>query len=144
MENLHYSRLSPFLFFFLLLSTQTQTQEQQQQDTPITRFQRYLQINTAHPNPDYSSAISFLKTQAEALNLQVQTLHFTPNKDKPILLLTSPLRLRVTTLLRMFLKSDYKPNLLSFVVFSRVNLRIRKWVSLVSWIWLILISMLFM
>ncbi|XP_030935093.1 aminoacylase-1 [Quercus lobata] len=92
MKNLHYSLLSLFLFLFLLFSIQiqTQTQEQQQQDTPITRFQRYLQINTAHPNPDYSSAISFLKTQAEApdLNLQVQTLDFSPNKDKPILLLT--------------------------------------------------------
>ena len=30
-----------------------------------------------------------------------------------------PLRLRVSTLLRTFLRSDYKPNLLSFVVFFK-------------------------
>ena len=37
--------------------------------------------HTAHPNPNYTSAISFLKAQAHSLNLQTQTLHFTPKKQ---------------------------------------------------------------
>ncbi|KAF5450743.1 hypothetical protein F2P56_031070 [Juglans regia] len=61
---------------------------QQPQDTPIARFQRYLRINTAHPRPDYSSAISFLESQALSINLQVKTLEFSPGK--PVLLLTWP------------------------------------------------------
>ncbi|XP_041012377.1 aminoacylase-1-like [Juglans microcarpa x Juglans regia] len=61
---------------------------QQPQDAPIARFQRYLRINTAHPRPDYSSAISFLESQALSITLQVKTLEFSPGK--PVLLLTWP------------------------------------------------------
>ncbi|KAE8077432.1 hypothetical protein FH972_015997 [Carpinus fangiana] len=72
------------LALFLLVSAQ----EDHQQDTPIARFQRYLRINTAHPNPDYSPAISFLKLQAQSIQLQARTIEFTPGK--PVLLLTWP------------------------------------------------------
>ncbi|KAJ1439256.1 Peptidase M20 [Sesbania bispinosa] len=80
-----------FLFFLLtlllsssLLSATTHDEE----DNPITRFQRYLRINTAHPNPDYSSAVSYLKSQATSIGLHHRTLEFSPGK--PLLLLTWP------------------------------------------------------
>nr|DAD46491.1 TPA_asm: hypothetical protein HUJ06_016428 [Nelumbo nucifera] len=54
----------------------------------ITRFQKYLQINTAHPNPDYSAAANFILSQAKALALEYQTLEFI--KGKPVILLKWP------------------------------------------------------
>ncbi|KAE9605869.1 putative N-acyl-aliphatic-L-amino acid amidohydrolase [Lupinus albus] len=73
------------LFLSLLLSSTTQT-HQKELDTPITRFQNYLRINTAHPTPDYSSVVAYLKAQAQALGLHHQTLQFVPGK--PLLLLS--------------------------------------------------------
>ncbi|KHN33869.1 Aminoacylase-1B [Glycine soja] len=59
-----------------LSTTATQQPLLEEQDTPITHFQRYLRINTAHPTPDYTSAVSFLKAQAQSLGLKTQTLEF--------------------------------------------------------------------
>ncbi|ERN07606.1 hypothetical protein AMTR_s00157p00064680 [Amborella trichopoda] len=56
--------------------------------TPISRFRHYLSINTAHPEPDYPSAASFLTSQALSLSLLTKTLYFAPNK--PLLLFTWP------------------------------------------------------
>ncbi|XP_059631842.1 uncharacterized protein LOC132274551 [Cornus florida] len=69
------------LFLSISLPSATDT-------SPITRFQQYLRINTAHPNPDYTSAIAFLKTLAHSIGLQTLTLQITPTK--PLLLLTWP------------------------------------------------------
>ncbi|KAM6543388.1 hypothetical protein CsatB_007835 [Cannabis sativa] len=79
------------LFTFLLTQTQTQQQhshveEEEEEDDPISRFRNYLRINTAHPSPDYSSAVSYLLSQANSLGLQSRTFHFSLNN--PILLLT--------------------------------------------------------
>ncbi|XP_061341918.1 uncharacterized protein LOC133288218 [Gastrolobium bilobum] len=78
-----------FLYLTLLLSSSLfyATQEEEE-DNPITRFQRYLRINTAHPNPDYSSAVAYLKSQAHSIGLRHQTLEFSPGK--PLLLLSWP------------------------------------------------------
>ncbi|KAF9622953.1 hypothetical protein IFM89_035668 [Coptis chinensis] len=51
----------------------------------ISRFQHYLQINTAQPNPDYTSATNFILSQSKALNLESQTIEFV--KGKPVILL---------------------------------------------------------
>ncbi|KAF7816877.1 aminoacylase-1-like [Senna tora] len=72
----------------LSVSLPSATPQHQEQDTPITRFQSYLRINTAHPQPHYSSAVSFLISQAHSLGLHYQTLEFSPGK--PLLLLTWP------------------------------------------------------
>lgn len=58
----------------------------EEEDNPITRFQNYLRIKTAHPTPDYTSAVSYLKSQAQSIGLKTQTLEFTPSK--PLLLVT--------------------------------------------------------
>ncbi|KAI0494859.1 hypothetical protein KFK09_025005 [Dendrobium nobile] len=52
----------------------------------IERFQQYLRIQTAHPNPDYAGAVSFLSSQARSIGLKILTLEFTPGK--PLLLLS--------------------------------------------------------
>ncbi|PIA47863.1 hypothetical protein AQUCO_01400450v1 [Aquilegia coerulea] len=75
------------LFFSLFFQTFQQTDKLQEEDNPITRFQNYLRINTAHPTPDYLSAISYLKSQAQSIgNLQTQIFEFAPLK--PLLLIT--------------------------------------------------------
>lgn len=70
------------LFFLILAATA-------QQGDPVTRFQQYLRINTSHPHPDYSTAVSFLNDLAKSIpNLQTRTLYLTA--DKPLLIVTFP------------------------------------------------------
>uniref|UniRef100_A0A5B7B8X4 N-acyl-aliphatic-L-amino acid amidohydrolase n=1 Tax=Davidia involucrata TaxID=16924 RepID=A0A5B7B8X4_DAVIN len=54
----------------------------------IPRFQQYLQINTAHPNPKYYEAADFILSQAKSLSLESQTLEFV--NGKPLILLKWP------------------------------------------------------
>ncbi|MFX6574582.1 M20/M25/M40 family metallo-hydrolase, partial [Acinetobacter baumannii] len=62
--------------------------QQQSKSTPITRFQNYLQINTAHPNPNYTAALDYLTSFASTIpSLKTQTLYLT-TPDKPLLLIT--------------------------------------------------------
>ncbi|KAF5208439.1 Aminoacylase-1 [Thalictrum thalictroides] len=88
--------LAFLLLFSLFFQTFQQTDElqlkqvvpvnEEEEDNPITRFQNYLRINTAHPTPNYSSAISYLKSQAQSIgNLETLTLEFAPSK--PLLLI---------------------------------------------------------
>nr|GME05231.1 aminoacylase-1 [Ipomoea batatas] len=52
-------------------------------------FQQYLRINTAHPNPDYASAVSFLTDFANSIpGIRSKLLYFTSPPNKPLLLLT--------------------------------------------------------
>lgn len=58
----------------------------------VTRFQEYLRIKTAHPHPDYSTAVSYLDALAKSIpipNLQTQTLYLT-TPHKPLLVVTFP------------------------------------------------------
>ncbi|XP_076944791.1 uncharacterized protein LOC143615575 [Bidens hawaiensis] len=57
-------------------------------DSILQRFQQYLQINTAHPSPNYHEATDFILNQAKSLSLQSQTIEFV--KDKPLILLKWP------------------------------------------------------
>ncbi|XP_077215654.1 peptidase M20/M25/M40 family protein isoform X2 [Tasmannia lanceolata] len=82
------------LLFFLFIishsdysSPSTQTLESESESI-ISRFQQYLQINTSHPNPNYSQAADFILTQAKTLALESETLEFAPGK--PLLLLKWP------------------------------------------------------
>ncbi|XP_042496152.1 aminoacylase-1-like [Macadamia integrifolia] len=83
----HSLSISVFAVTLLLLASTTALGEEEE-ESPITRFQQYLRIKTAHPNPDYASAVSFLTSQAQSIGLQAQTLEFVPGK--PLLLLTWP------------------------------------------------------
>ncbi|KAI8558820.1 hypothetical protein RHMOL_Rhmol04G0126000 [Rhododendron molle] len=90
MSTHHLLQAFSLLFSLPLLSATAHHQQDQETTTttPITRFQQYLRINTAHPNPDYSSAISFIQSQSQLLNLTAHLFHFSPSK--PLLLLTWP------------------------------------------------------
>ncbi|KNA12601.1 hypothetical protein SOVF_124420 [Spinacia oleracea] len=72
-----------FLFF-----TCKASQNQSSSSSIISRFQEYLQINTAHPNPRYYEAADFILSQAESLSLESQTIEFVENK--PLVLLKWP------------------------------------------------------
>lgn len=54
----------------------------------ISRFQQYLQIDTAHPNPHYQQVADFLLSQAKSIGLQSQSIEFV--KGKPFVLLNWP------------------------------------------------------
>ncbi|RWV83557.1 hypothetical protein GW17_00054812, partial [Ensete ventricosum] len=54
----------------------------------ISRFQEYLRIDTAHPNPNYAATAAFLRSQADSLSLQHETLEFVAGK--PLILLKWP------------------------------------------------------
>ncbi|KAI9085043.1 hypothetical protein K1719_033035 [Acacia pycnantha] len=54
----------------------------------VSRFQQYLQINTAHSSPNYYEAADFLVSQAESISLEYQTIEFV--KGKPLVLLKWP------------------------------------------------------
>ncbi|KAL5558385.1 hypothetical protein UlMin_034596 [Ulmus minor] len=92
MANFQNSRLSlttiAVFISLLLLASPTHQNQPPEEDNPITRFQNYLRINTAHPNPDYASAVSYIQSQARSIGLHVRTLEFSPGK--PLLLLTWP------------------------------------------------------
>ncbi|RAL39781.1 hypothetical protein DM860_003314 [Cuscuta australis] len=54
----------------------------------ISRFQEYLRIDTAQPNPRYGEAADFIISQAKSLSLEAQTIEFV--KGKPLVLLKWP------------------------------------------------------
>ncbi|XP_073526570.1 aminoacylase-1-like [Phyllobates terribilis] len=85
-RNLCLSSILPLLA--LLLSTPPSSIADDSGETPITRFQQYLRINTAHPNPDYAPAVAFLQSQARSIGIQSRILEFVPGK--PVVLLTWP------------------------------------------------------
>ncbi|KAL7237238.1 hypothetical protein ACSBR2_003514 [Camellia fascicularis] len=58
------------------------------EDLIISRFQQYLQINTAHPNPKYYEAAGFILSEAKSLSLESQVLELV--KGKPLVLLKWP------------------------------------------------------
>ncbi|KDP47023.1 hypothetical protein JCGZ_10750 [Jatropha curcas] len=51
----------------------------------VSRFQQYLQIDTAQPNPHYYEVADFLLSQAKSIGLESQSIEFV--KGKPLVLL---------------------------------------------------------
>eukprot|EP00252_Welwitschia_mirabilis_P014451 TRINITY_DN3174_c0_g1_i2.p1 TRINITY_DN3174_c0_g1~~TRINITY_DN3174_c0_g1_i2.p1 ORF type:complete len:418 (+),score=62.69 TRINITY_DN3174_c0_g1_i2:91-1344(+) len=52
----------------------------------IARFQQYLRLNTAQPNPDYASAVDFIVSEANSIGVSSRVLELVPGK--PLVLLT--------------------------------------------------------
>ncbi|KAJ8572099.1 hypothetical protein K7X08_008610 [Anisodus acutangulus] len=71
-----------FCLSVLLLVTATAAEDP---SAILSRFQQYLQINTAQPQPNYYEAAQFITSQAKSLSLESQTLEFV--KGKPLILL---------------------------------------------------------
>ncbi|XP_042463365.1 aminoacylase-1-like [Zingiber officinale] len=79
-----------FTLFLMLLSFHSPTAGaasfSQQEEEQIERFQRYLRIRTAHPNPDYAAAAAFLLAEARSIGLRDVSLEFAAGK--PLVLLS--------------------------------------------------------
>ncbi|THU51455.1 hypothetical protein C4D60_Mb06t31230 [Musa balbisiana] len=58
------------------------------EEEQIERFQRYLRIRTAHPDPDYAAAAAFLLEEARSIGLHALAIEFVPGK--PLLLISWP------------------------------------------------------
>ncbi|XP_043714447.1 aminoacylase-1-like [Telopea speciosissima] len=71
--------------FFLFTSTVVVVSLPEDSSAIISRFQQYLRINTAHPNPDYSAAVDFILSQAKTIGLESQSLEFV--KGMPVVVL---------------------------------------------------------
>lgn len=69
----------------LLLPSRTISSIDEESSSIISRFQEYLRINTAQPNPSYYEAADFISSQAKSLSLDYQAVEFV--KGKPLLLL---------------------------------------------------------
>ncbi|MED6156499.1 hypothetical protein PIB30_014897 [Stylosanthes scabra] len=79
------SNTTTILLLLLLLSVPITTHSSSETETIISRFQHYLRINTAHPTPNYHEAVDFLKSQADSLSLESQTIELV--NAKPLLLI---------------------------------------------------------
>ncbi|XP_052193064.1 uncharacterized protein LOC127801733 [Diospyros lotus] len=79
-----------FSYIFCLIFCQALASQPQDYSSSaiLSRFQQYLQINTAHPSPNYHEAADFILSQAKSLSLESQTLEFV--KGKPVLVLKWP------------------------------------------------------
>ncbi|KAL3623153.1 hypothetical protein CASFOL_031969 [Castilleja foliolosa] len=89
-------RLQPISAVILLLALSlppyifaSHNQDQPNHESnPISRFQNYLKINTAHPKPNYTAAVDYLTDFSATIpTLQTQTIYLT-TPDKPLLLVT--------------------------------------------------------
>lgn len=83
-----YHFLSILLLVLLVPFALFANSDEEDSDSPVGRFQQYLRIKTAHPDPNYVPAISFLKNQAESISIQSRVLEFV--EGKPLMLLTWP------------------------------------------------------
>uniref|UniRef100_A0A1D1XEP2 N-acyl-aliphatic-L-amino acid amidohydrolase n=1 Tax=Anthurium amnicola TaxID=1678845 RepID=A0A1D1XEP2_9ARAE len=82
------SALLPLLLSSAATTTAAAAADPGEDAAAISRFQQYLRINTAHPDPDYAGAAQFLLSQARELALESETLEFVPGK--PLVLLRWP------------------------------------------------------
>ncbi|XVE93041.1 hypothetical protein REPUB_Repub01dG0155900 [Reevesia pubescens] len=76
------------ILHILFLTNSTIAPSQDEQSKIISRFQEYLQINTAQPSPDYQKSTHFILSQADSLSLESQVIEFV--KGKPVVLLKWP------------------------------------------------------
>ncbi|KAB2091344.1 hypothetical protein ES319_A03G185100v1 [Gossypium barbadense] len=91
MEKPYTFNLLHLLFLYLLLpflSNSIPPPAQADHSEIISRFQRYLQVNTSQPSPDYQKSTHFILSQADSLSLQSQLIEFV--QGKPIVLLQWP------------------------------------------------------
>eukprot|EP00124_Ichthyophonus_hoferi_P004598 Ihof_evm3s527 gene=Ihof_evmTU3s527 len=56
------------------------------EDPAVTAFRDYLRIKTVHPTPDYDSALTFLKAEADKLSLEFSVTECVPGK--PLVVMT--------------------------------------------------------
>ncbi|KAF9684735.1 hypothetical protein SADUNF_Sadunf04G0149300 [Salix dunnii] len=91
METVFFSFKNHLLLLFsvlLLILTSHPLEAESEHAAIISRFQQYLQINTAQPTPQYQHSAGFLISQAKSIGLEFQSIEFAQNK--PLVLLKWP------------------------------------------------------
>ncbi|KAL9238327.1 hypothetical protein vseg_012762 [Gypsophila vaccaria] len=92
MNSLSSINITKFLNFIIIITIiinpSSSSSSSSKSSTPIKRFQEYLRINTAQPNPNYQKATNFILAQSKSLLLDSQVIEFVPNK--PLILLKWP------------------------------------------------------
>lgn len=86
-----YSALLVLLFFNNLdktIASSVSDVDDEESVVIISRFQQYLRINTAQPNPNYYEAAEFIIAEAKSLSLESQSIEFV--NGKPLVLLKWP------------------------------------------------------
>ncbi|XP_057819102.2 uncharacterized protein LOC131032182 isoform X2 [Cryptomeria japonica] len=86
MDTKNYFRILITTLSIVLIAFSYITKSESPDSHLISRFQQYLQINTAQPNPNYKPAADFILSQAKSIGLDVQVLEYV--KSKPVILLT--------------------------------------------------------
>ncbi|CAL0314818.1 unnamed protein product [Lupinus luteus] len=102
-----------FFYLYLILLFTIPSSIQSSSEEAMSRFQQYLQINTAQPTPHYQESTNFLISQANSLSLDSQTFEFVT--AKPLVLIKWP---------------GTKPNLPSILLYSHTDVvpaEIEKW-----------------
>ncbi|KAM6558094.1 hypothetical protein CsatA_027333 [Cannabis sativa] len=84
-NNCHIILSICFLYSFTISTASIQ---EHPSEPIISRFQQYLQIDTAQPTPHYYEAADFIISQANSISLESQTIEFV--KGKPVVLLKWP------------------------------------------------------
>ena len=63
--------------------------EKNQKDIAIQRFVEYIQIKTVQPEPDYDSAMKFLKNYAQELGLGYRVIQIDSDRQAAVLTVES-------------------------------------------------------
>ncbi|OXA61001.1 aminoacylase-1A isoform X1 [Folsomia candida] len=48
------------------------------EDPSVSRYREYLRTNTSHPNPNYDTAVAWIKEQAQAIGIEYKKIDFDP------------------------------------------------------------------
>ncbi|GJQ10475.1 hypothetical protein GpartN1_g2266.t1 [Galdieria partita] len=69
-----------YSLFGLILYLSLWTEAQETENLAVSNLQKYIQIRTEQPHPDYTSAVEFLKQLATEIGLETQLLELVPGK----------------------------------------------------------------
>ncbi|KAJ6905597.1 aminoacylase-1 [Populus alba x Populus x berolinensis] len=84
----HHLLLLFSVLLLILINHPSEAEAEAEDAAIISRFQQYLQINTAQPTPQYQQSADFLISQAKSIGLESQSIEFVQNK--PLILLKWP------------------------------------------------------
>jgi len=69
----------------VIFSLEKKMTETSENDLAIQRFVEYIQIKTVQPEPDYNSALQFLKNYAQELGLEYRVITTDENRQAAVL-----------------------------------------------------------
>ncbi|XP_043466051.1 aminoacylase-1-like isoform X1 [Leptopilina heterotoma] len=73
------------IIHFLLATKDVQSLALNLDQVAVDNFREYLRIESVHPNVNYTPCISFLRKQAQSLNLPIKVIELAPNKPQAVI-----------------------------------------------------------